>query len=281
MNKTQRIELMLSVVTGLLITAIAFIVTLNTQSLVTPLQAQNGVRLTPTLSGTSEWTVSILNGGFERVGKRGLPKGWNVSALKTGDRVRCNLTNRPGSKPDLIYAHTGECAFQFVGKPGTNSTLAQNITFKGLENYQDVQITAYIQGKNIPTDAAKLVLTIAEERGGLVFYKQYLLKLGEGNYDYTPVAHRVRVVAHYKLKNLKLRLIYSGDAGKLLVDNVQVEAFPLPTVTDTPTPQDTPTPTATSTPSATATDTATATETVRPSNTPFAQPTQKPGSGGE
>lgn len=281
MNKTQRIELMLSVVTGLLITAIAFVVSLNTQSLATPLQAQNGVRLTPTLNGTSESTVSIINGGFERVGKRGLPKGWDVSGLKTGDRVRCNLTNRPDGKPDLIYAHTGVCAFQFVGKPGTKSTLAQNIKFKGLANYQDVQITAYIQGKNTPANAAQFVLTIAEVRGGLVFYKQYSLKLGAGSYDYTPVAHKVRVVAHNKLKSLKLRLVYSGDAGNLLVDNVQVEVLPLPTVTDTPTPQDTPTPTATSTPSATATDTATATETMRPSNTPFGQPTQKPGSGGE
>lgn len=266
MNKLHRAELMLSIVTLLVIVVFAFIVSLNTESLVMPLQAQNGVQLTQTPSAIPPFYASILNGGFERVEKRGMPKNWDTSALKTGDRVRCDVTERPDGKPDLIYAHAGKCAFQFIGKLGSKSTLAQTIAFNGFESGQEVQITAYVKGHNVPAGAAKFGLVAVYNS-----LYEFNLKLDEGTYDYTPVTFTRKVHFIGTLKNLKFRVKYTGDVGKLLVDQVRVEALPLPTFTSTPTafPTNTPTETATETP------------TIRPTNTPFGQPPTQPGSGGE
>lgn len=96
----------------------------------------------------------LTNGGFESNAA-----GWDVKN-PSGDKVKCNKPEK-----SKVFAHSGECAFRFKGKPGENATLKQTIA-SGVNVGDALTLSGYVNARGAVNGKLKVVVKYADPQLG-------------------------------------------------------------------------------------------------------------------
>ena len=162
----------------------------------------------------------VSNGGFESKTIENKPElsPW-VGKNLTGDKIKCN-------KETKIIAHTGECAFRFKGSAGENSKILQTVDdtivfqneFLTLSLYANTNIEA--AGK-IAMVKVKYQEPDAGQNSNGKDKLQLELSAPTANGEYELFTGQIQMLGT-PIK-VKVLLVNTSVAGKLYIDDVQVE----------------------------------------------------------
>jgi CSLREA domain-containing protein len=150
----------------------------------------------------------VVNGGFETAdpANNKLPANWNLKN-GTNDRRVCN-------KPDKQVAFEGECVFYLKGKPGEKSVISQKIDGISIATGTGISTKFYLQGENF-TPSANFGAVIKYTDPSIPSTK-FVFEIPSSGYGYLQYSG---IVAG-SVKTIKMRGMYSGASGRLLIDAV-------------------------------------------------------------
>lgn len=199
----------------------------------TPSVAQVGVHTfdvvvtddgTPNLSDfeTIEVTVNavvevvnfVQNPGFEDPGnaKPKRAEHWDISKLITTDQRICNL-DREG-KPDLIYAHNGECAHRFKLNNKRPRYIQQPIDLVDVTVGQTLTAAVYVETDRLNTGAQiEVLITYADNTPG-----KFVVKIPRGTQPYRLVKNALELPKD--VTKVRLRITTGNSKGTFLIDDV-------------------------------------------------------------
>lgn len=158
----------------------------------------------------------VYNGGFEVKDTLSgpLPAGWTTSGI-VSDRVKCFKEK----KPNKIFAYSGDCAFQFVGNPNKLTLIAQRPNVSPVEVGDTLRLSVFAKGKKLQKNRGLAVAVVQYQESGIPKQK-IKIKLPKGTFDYT--AFVKELVVEHEVSLIKVRVVYRGRRGVLLVDNVSL-----------------------------------------------------------
>lgn len=199
----------------------------------TPSEAQIGVHTfdvvvtdngTPNLSDfeTIEVTVNevvevvnfVQNPGFETPGnaKPKRAEQWSISKLIATDQRICNI-DREG-KPDLIYAHNGECAHRFKLNNKRPRYIQQPIDLVDVTAGQTLTAAAYIETDRLNVGAQiEVLITYADNTPG-----KFVVKIPRGTQPYRLVKNALLLPKD--VTKVRLRITTGNSKGTFLIDDV-------------------------------------------------------------
>lgn len=155
----------------------------------------------------------VVNGGFETpdAGNGKVPGDWTGKRL-TQDLLRCNDN---GS-----HARNGDCAFEFKGKQGENSSLEQHIQALGIVEGDTLVMSAMVKGKGVVGKAGRINVQVTFEDNKK---KTYSLIVPRSTYDYR--RYTKTFVLPRSADDIKISLTYKGAKGKWWADDVSVKHY--------------------------------------------------------
>ncbi len=161
----------------------------------------------------------LNNGGFEiDADADKQPDAWTVKN-RSGDKLKCNKTDRGEGKEDKIFARSGECAFMFVGKTGERARLQQNADFSGLTlavgDTLALSLWSDVNREGV-SGRLKLVLKYSDDTPN----EKQTFDLGEST-DYTETSTSF-TLASTAIKQFKVQVKFNQSSGKLYVDDVRL-----------------------------------------------------------
>ena len=154
----------------------------------------------------------LVNPGMEEASATaGRPRAW-VASDPTPDRRKCNRGGR-------VFAHTGLCAYQLVGRPDPAAhELRQAMVGVGGDAGRRLTLAVWARGKKIPA-AANPTIQLDLLSAGVVVERLRLTLPGD-SYPFTRFA-RARTARH-AYDEARIRIRYGGASGKLWVDDLSL-----------------------------------------------------------
>lgn len=154
----------------------------------------------------------LTNGGFEAPGASGgEAANWKLKN-STSDKRKCN-------KPDKTVARAGQCAFQFKGGAGENSSIVQTISNVTLQPINAHTLSVWVQAKKAVNGAvisAKVIYTDGTK-------DKLNLSIEGGTYNYKQIAGNVPVVK--AANKVKVSVKNKMGSGKILLDDVSLKTI--------------------------------------------------------
>jgi hypothetical protein len=201
-------------------------------------EAANG----PFFFSVDEGPVELLrNGGMELdANENRQPDEWIVRGNQAGDRLRCNVTDRPNNRPDQIFANSGECAYQFRGG-GTPTVLRYNVpnnvvAAMNLDAGTTLQASVAIRGNRTPSNAVmRVIVRYSDPNAGVNNNGRdrfvIPLTLSSANNTYQTITQGLNLDGEVERVSLLVR--YTGATGRFYVDDLSlivqpVSGVPLP-----------------------------------------------------
>lgn len=156
----------------------------------------------------------VLNPGFEESGNA-KPKraaNWTINKLVSTDQRICNI-DRDG-KPDLIYAHTEQCAHRFKLNKKRARYIQQPITLSTVTAGQTLTAAAYIDTDQLTNGAQiQVLITYADNSSG-----KFVVNIPRGTQPYRLVKNEFDLPKD--VANVRLRIFTGNSKGTLLIDDV-------------------------------------------------------------
>jgi len=220
--------------------------------------------VTPTVT-EPPGTELLINGDFENRNSEGKPEitPWTIKNA-TGDKGKCSKDFDGDGVIDKYFAHTGDCAFRFKGKPAEAGKLQQVIDLSSISLnvgdtinlYYHAQTTGGGTGKN------KVVIKHSDD-----VKTKISTEIGDTGGVYLPFVGSATVSDSNVIK-AKIKFKMTSEFGKLFLDSVHLHVVAGSTAT--------PTEEATSDGTETATIEITETPTVEVTETPTDDVTETP-----
>lgn len=181
---------------------------------------------------TTGLTNLVQNAGFEdKTSMATRPALWTRSYLTASDRRICNV-DRDG-KPDLIYAHSGKCAFRFKSNTVRARGILQYMVLTNALAGKTLNISAFVRTNNLTSGAkVQVMLTYVN----VYEPKQtFNLNIPLGTKPYRKV--QKSFVLPKDATSAQVRIVTKTSKGTLLIDDLKMtitasEALTLPAVSD-------------------------------------------------
>jgi hypothetical protein len=154
----------------------------------------------------------IINGGFEVEGAAGRKFAANWVGKNLGkDKRVCNIDGKPP------VAHTGECAFRFVGTAGVSTSLKQDVVPVVVTAGDTLALTAWVKANGLVAGRKIIAkMALADSTKGKI-----TLTLTEGTYDYTPFTDSKTLTADVTKLTVSVKVKNVG--GKFWVDDMSLK----------------------------------------------------------
>lgn len=171
-----------------------------------------------TINVTVNEAVEVLNfvqnPGFEDPGnaKPKRAEHWTISKLVSTDQRICNI-DREG-KPDLIYAHTDQCAHRFKLNKKRARYIQQPIELAEVTAGQTLTAAAYIETDRLSNGAKiEVLITYADNSPG-----KFVVAIPRGTQPYRLVKNSLLLPED--VMKVRLRITTGNSKGTLLIDDV-------------------------------------------------------------